>query len=292
MPEPPQSLHLLGSRFSHFLRPPCGALTLCLCCPLSLPTAASPCPAALSACCSSCAMPPSSRASRHSRHLRRCFPCSHRPLPPPPPLCPPPPKPASTPPAPRAPVRSPRSPGPACSVLAVPAMPAAAGCAHCGHCAPARPLSAQAGWKGPQAHCAQRRAGAPRRASPHTGQQARERAGGAAAGPVAGAWRARVYIERLVFANGLPVTLERRFRCQGEGADQATPGSLPSSDIYTTAPAWLQLSGNYDAREHAGACVHRSLVSDPATCLAFASRRRSAMSVAYQGIDLRLVCCG
>ena len=57
-----------------------------------------------------------------------------------------------------------------------------------------------------------------------------------------------------------------------EGADKAMPGNLPSSDMYITAPAWLKLSGNYDTCEHAGACVQRSPVIDPATCLASVSR--------------------
>ena len=62
---------------------------------------------------------------------------------------------------------------------------AAAGCAHCGHLGVLPPDSAQAGWKGPQVHWAQQRAGVRPTDSPHTGQ-ARARSGSAAL-PGAGA---------------------------------------------------------------------------------------------------------
>ena len=95
---PPQSLQTFLRRLcSHFLRPDCGALTLCLCRSRSSPPAS--CSTA-SSCCCSCAGLLSAIALRHSRHLPRCFPCPHRPLPSPPP----PPSPPAVPP----PVRSSR----------------------------------------------------------------------------------------------------------------------------------------------------------------------------------------
>jgi hypothetical protein len=135
---PPQSLHLFLWRLcSHVLRPLCGALSRCICLPLSHPPPACPCSTESSACCP--AVLPSASSSRHSRHFPRFFPPA---LGPSNSSCP-----FATRTVTARPCQDYLSLGPAVAGVAAP-VKRTASCAHCGHLGVLPLGSAQAGWEG------------------------------------------------------------------------------------------------------------------------------------------------
>jgi len=179
---PPQSLHSFLRRLcSHFIRPSCGALILLLCRSFSSPPAPLPCSAVSWCCCSSPGTLGTCPAVSRARTGPAPFATRVAPT-------------SSSGPA-RA-LRPRKVHAPSCPLALRPRKVHAPSCplATCPGACDEHRGSAQALWKGPQAHSGRRWAGAPPRASPHT----RQATGWAALPPPAvgagAAGRARVYM--------------------------------------------------------------------------------------------------